>query len=143
MISGEMSHSPGIRGHARKHTAGLLKKLSERADTTALHIRPDDVHDLRTAIRRLRQCLKTFQTLFPKKQVKKIRSQLKDLMYLAGEVRDRDVVVEIISKAGGTDVPLLRSRLAQERDQAGGELRYSLDQYTKRNVFKRWQKALE
>jgi len=138
-----MSHSPGIRGHARKLAAELLKKLSDRAGATAPHILADDVHDLRTAIRRFRQCLKTFETLHPNKTVKKIRSQLKDLMQLAGEVRDRDVTLDIVSKAGGGAIPILRSRLAQERDQASGELRHALDQYANRGLFKRWKKALE
>ena len=59
----------------------------------------EGVHDMRVSIRRLRSALRDFAQLTDKFPLKKIRTRLKFLADLLGEVRDLDVAIDAFTKA--------------------------------------------
>jgi CHAD domain-containing protein len=56
---------------------------------------PDEVHDLRVSIRRLGQRLRVFGDWVPKKAARKIRRRIREVLGMAGEVRDCDIAAEL------------------------------------------------
>src|SRR5689334_22620842 len=74
----------------------LLGKLAFQVRRAAKRPDEDAIHDLRVAIRRLSQCLREFRAFFPRQESKKILKQLGRLMDLAGEMRNRDIAVELL-----------------------------------------------
>jgi len=56
------------------------------------------IHDLRVATRRFSQVLRVFKPCFRGKESRKIRRELKQIMELAGEVRNCDIALKLVSK---------------------------------------------
>ena len=59
----------------------------------------EGVHDMRVSIRRLRSALRDFAQLTDKFPLKKIRTKLKFLADILGEVRDLDVAIDAFTEA--------------------------------------------
>ncbi len=78
----------------------------------------DDVHQARVATRRLRSDLKTFGVILDPLWRDHLRSELKWLGTVLGELRDRDVLFDGLSHP---PVPV-RQRLAVQRSEAGRRL---------------------
>jgi CHAD domain-containing protein len=68
---------------------------------------PDAVHKMRVATRRLRSVLKTFRPQFDRPAVDRVRSELRWLGELLGEVRDREVLGARLAGALATEPPEL------------------------------------
>ena len=82
----------------------------------------DDVHQARVATRRLRSDLKTFGVVLDPLWRDHLRSELKWLGMVLGELRDRDVLSD-----GLADAPIaVRQRLAVQRFEAGRRLAEAL-----------------
>jgi len=71
---------------------------------------PEAVHKLRVSIRRFGQGLRVFKQYVSARESKKVRKQLKRIMTLAGELRNRDVALELLAKAEVTSEDLVRQR---------------------------------
>jgi CHAD domain-containing protein len=93
---------------------------------------PDEVHDARVALRRLRSDLRTLEPLVRRRQVEHLRGELEWLAALLGRVRDLDVLADhvhdwlpstAIDDEGGR---LLLRRLRGERRVAAMVLRNAL-----------------
>ena len=69
------------------HSLPLLRKLSRLLHEVPQKASPEPVHRLRTTIRRIEAVLDAL----PEENHEKLRRQLRDLRWLAGEVRDLDV----------------------------------------------------
>jgi CHAD domain-containing protein len=74
-------------------------KIVELHSAPLEHPRGEGVHDMRVSIRRLRSALRDFAQLTDKFPLKKIRTKLKALADLLGEVRDLDVAIDAFTKA--------------------------------------------
>lgn len=86
---------------ARKQTQSALRRLSARLAFAAKHPEePEAIHDLRVAIRRFTQCLRTFEHLFDPDIVKRFKRRLGKLMEACGEVRDCDIAQRLLRVAG-------------------------------------------
>lgn len=106
-----------IRAHAEEQAKSLLRRFREEAKRTARQPDADAVHDLRVSIRRLTQCLRTFSQFLPGRRTRKTRRGLKRLMGLAAEVRNRDITIEFLERAGSPPGPALtRGRARAERN---------------------------
>ena len=92
----------------------------------------DAIHDLRVAIRRLSRCLRVFAQFYPGRSWKQMRRRLADLMEACGSVRDRDIAIELLEKAGVPAASPLVRQLDAERRAADEELRREL---------RRWKRA--
>lgn len=59
----------------------------------------EPVHKLRVSIRRLQQALRVFRQFVDKKSSRKVRSQMRRVMKLAGTVREHDIGMQLLNKA--------------------------------------------
>ena len=127
----------------RLQTGILLRSLASQVNRTARKTDADAIHDLRVAIRRLSRCLRVFAQFYPGQAWKKIRRRLADLMKACGSVRDRDIAIDLLQKAGVPPTSALVRQLDQERRAAERELRRDLLRWKQRGFSRRWRVRLE
>lgn len=118
----------------------LLERLAFEINGAVHAPRADAVHDLRVAIRRFTQVLSACKACFPARPVRKMRRQLKLIMTLAGEVRDTDVALQLISAAGDRS---LEAKLRARRKTAAKSLLSSLKNWMMRKSVSKWRRVLE
>jgi inorganic triphosphatase YgiF len=105
-----MRNQPPIRQYAVEQITSRLGRLVFECKRCGKALDPDAVHDLRVSIRRLNQSLRTFGSLLPDGEPRKVRRQARRLMRLAGEIRNRDVALEWMARDGVARRSALRSR---------------------------------
>ena len=132
-----------MRGFVRLQTGILLRRLASQVTRTARTGDAEAIHDLRVAIRRLSRCLRVFAPFYPGHSWKPVRRRLGDLMDACGSVRDRDIAIELLAKAGVPSVSPMVRRLDEERRDAEAELRRELRRWQHRGFQRRWQARLE
>ncbi len=110
-----------------------LQRASELLDNVAremhkAHKNPDAgaIHDVRVAIRRLRQCLDVFAPMFPRRASAKADRRARKVLKAAGEVRNFDIAAELIKKAGISRAQPLIEALRQNRGKAEKHLARAL-----------------
>lgn len=99
--------TPTTPGLSKKSTAGdiVLAYLGEQVgevlsnDVNVRLARPDSVHRMRVATRRLRSALQTFKPVFEAEAVRPLRAELKWLAGALGAARDAEVLHERLSNA--------------------------------------------
>jgi CHAD domain-containing protein len=101
------------------------------------------VHDLRVSIRRLTECLRTFEDLYPAAPRRKLRKQLRRLMKRAEHVRSADVDLDLLSKAGVVDSSTHVRRIRTRRAQYCAAMQDELRAFLGRPDLKKWHEALE
>jgi CHAD domain-containing protein len=132
-----------MREYVLVQTGILLGGLAFQVNRTAGSGDAEAIHDLRVAVRRLSRCLRVFAQFYPARSWKPMRRRLAGLMDACGSVRDRDIAVELLEKAGvPADSPLVR-QLHEERRAADGELRRELRRWKKDSFSHRWRVRLE
>jgi CHAD domain-containing protein len=132
-----------MRDYARLQTAILLRRFAFQVNRTARNTDADSIHDLRTSIRRLSQCLRVFADFYPEDAGKKLRRQMRDLMSAAGSVRDLDIAVELAVKSGvASDAPLIQS-LETERRQSARRLALQARRWNNKDFSRKWRARLE
>jgi hypothetical protein len=72
-----------------------------------------------------------------------MRRRLSGLMDACGSVRDRDIAIELLEKAGVAATSPLVRQLDEERRAADGELRRELRRWKKDGLSRRWSVRLE
>lgn len=137
-----MNEGPNIREYAHGQVASRLGKLAYEVRSAARKPSADAIHDLRVAVRRFGQSLVVFASLLPPKEVKKIRKRLSRVMDLTGEIRDRDIALELLAKAGvGKSDPLV-SKLATGRREAERNLAEKVKRWNQSGFSAKWRAAL-
>ena len=131
------------RAYAQQQTRTLLRRLAFQVNQTMRQGDADAVHDLRVAIRRFTQCLRTFGQFFPKAETKKIRQRLKTIMQAAAEVRDFDITLELFEEAGIPKKSKAGSVLLKQRKQAEKKLMNVIRQSSRDNFSRKWRTKLE
>src|SRR5580658_248707 len=121
----------------------LLRRLAEQVKRTAETADVESVHDLRVAIRRLSRALRVFAQFFPGKQWKRIRKELSYLMDAAAALRDSDVALELLEKAGVGKRAHAALALQARRREAEAKLSEELQLWQSRNFAHQWREALE
>ena len=106
-----------------QHARDLLRKATTRLDRELGRTIDDPgeepVHDMRVAIRRLSQALRTFASLFPAREARTMRQALKPALAAAAVARDLDVGIELLHKEElPAEHPLL-GKMGAERRRAG------------------------
>jgi CHAD domain-containing protein len=132
-----------MREYARSHTAMLLRRFAFQANRTARVADADSIHDLRVAIRRLSRSLRVFSQFFPADSRKKTRRQLSELLQAAGDVRDRDIALDLLEKAGVSRDSVLGKQLETERRAAVQQLMVQVRTWHERGSFAKWRTRLE
>jgi CHAD domain-containing protein len=111
-----------VRLYVNAQTSDLLHHLAVQIKQLKHTPKEEDdapaIHDLRVAIRRLRQCLRVFEAFFPAKQGRKVRAQLSKVMHACGDVRDRDIALGLLAEAGVDESSPLLKRLRKQRRSA-------------------------
>src|SRR5262249_23901511 len=140
-----MDKKPGlltIEGYASAQAAALLDRLAWQVRHTAKRCDPESVPDLRVAIRQLANCLRVFKPFLPGQPRKKIRRQLQAIRDLAGEVRNRDIALEILASVLDPPREELSPQLSHERARAKRELENALHHWTRQKLFRKWRETL-
>lgn len=126
--------------YAAERASELLDKFASEVHKTSQHPDPEAVHDLRVAIRRLRQCLSVFEDSFPPESRESIAKKLRKLLGKAGEVRNFDIAVELLKKDAAA-APLLHA-IRRDRDDAAGKYRHTLSKVDGRGAAGKWRHKL-
>jgi CHAD domain-containing protein len=132
-----------MKEFAQLQVSTLLRRLAAQVKRTGEVADVDSVHDLRVAIRRLSRALRSFAQFFPGKSWKRIRKELSNLMDAAAAVRDNDVALELIEKAGAGERARLTLTVQARRREAEAKLREELQNWQGRGCAREWREALE
>ena len=128
----------------RGRSAHLIGRVEERMTSAAeAKANANSVHDLRTSIRRLSECLKTFDNLFPRGEAGRLRRKLRKLMQLAGEVRNLDIAGSLFEKAGVPPDDVLMERLREEKLACQRALTDKIIAWTEHQRPKKWHGMLK
>ena len=123
---------------ASPKTRELLDHFASEVRLTIKTPEPDQVHNLRVAIRRLTQALVVVAP--ESKGAKKTRRELKHLMQLAGNVRDCDINLKLAGKLGASQEFL--SRLHRRRAAAERLLNQELQNWDHPGLMSEWKEKL-
>lgn len=134
--------TPSTRRFAQEHADRLLGYLGEQIERSAKLAGADEVHDLRVAIRRFKAVLKALEPCFPGREARKISLELKRIMSLAGEVRDRDIGVELLASVSGTVAAPVVIQFEIERMIAAKNLTDALETLVQANASDGWNQLL-
>jgi CHAD domain-containing protein len=132
-----------MREFAAEQVSSRLGRLVFQLRRNGKSLDADTVHDLRVAIRRFNQSLRIFGALLPRREAKKIRKRMRRLLDSAADVRDRDIALEFLKKAGLSDNTALWSRLTHERKQAEDALAEAIRTYGNKKSYSKWRSALQ
>ena len=99
----------------------------------------ESVHDLRTGIRRLSECLRAFDAVFAQGHAARLRRKLRKLMDLAAEVRNRDISAELFREAGVAQSDPTFSRLQAEQEIQKQLLRSKLERWADSKRAEHWR----
>lgn len=132
-----------IEEYAKAQTATLLERLAPQVGRTAQSPDPEAVHDLRVEVRHLVNCFRVFKQFFPNPVGKKTAHRLQTLKKLAGEVRDRDIALEVLVSRLGLQDDDLSAWLLNEREKAEQELREALQRWTRRKFLRKWRRMID
>ena len=130
-----------MRRYARGQASSLLRRLSFRMNRAAKLRDADSIHDLRVAIRRFEQCLQIFHQFLPGGH-KKIRRRLRKIMELSGEIRNRDVALDLLKQAGLPARSAVTIRLLRERRDVQSKLVTSFARWGDRDLTRKWSSRL-
>lgn len=131
-----------LQDFARERAALLLRRLAFRMNRAANLHDPESLHDLRVSIRRFEQCLRVFGQFFPHRQTKKIQRRLNKVMKLSGEIRNRDIAVQLLKKVKAAGEQPFSTRLLREARECRVELAGLLNRWGRRDSFRRWGSKL-
>ena len=104
-----MAHSIHIRDSDPAKRIGLddwMARVAELAEKVRNTWHPDDVHDLRTAIRRCRVMAEALSEVNPDPGWRKLKKSTRRLFRALGELRDSQVKLEWARKLGAASDPL-------------------------------------
>lgn len=109
-----------------------LEEIRAREPGTRLGADSEELHKLRVATRRIRSVLRSARPLLADPgEAERLRSELKLLASLLGEVRDRDVLIEYLvgelESLDGAPLGAMLELLDGERETARRELTVALD----------------
>lgn len=127
-----------MRDYALERGALLLRRLAFQMHRAARLRDPESIHDLRVSIRRFQQCLAVFAQFFPRGQTKKIRARLHQIMQIAGEIRNRDIALDLLHKSGLPPDVALAGRWREEARQFHADLVRLLARWGRRDISRRW-----
>ncbi len=138
-----MKPEVSIRKHANQLASVLLRRFAFEVNRAAKPANSEAVHDLRVSIRRLAHCLRLFRGFFPRGKARAILRELKELMRQAAVVRNRDVGIELLKRAGMRPASPVMAKLKREREREHRLLRETLRVWTRSGAFKKWRSQLE
>ena len=131
------------RKFAAEQTSKLLRRLAFQVNRGVKSHDAAAIHDLRVSIRRFSQTLVVFKPCFRGKEMRKIRQRLKRIMIPAGQVRNYDIALKLLSKSPLKDASDLRSKMQGGRKESERVLISLLKRWTERKSSQKWRAELE
>lgn len=131
------------RRFAREQADKLLGRLAFQIGRAIKSRKPDTIHDLRVSIRRFEQALRIFKPCFRGKEVRKIRRELKQIMYLAGQVRNHDLATKVLTNRKRFEGTALQQKIQIRRREVERSLVTLLKSWLDRKSSLKWRAALE
>ena len=135
------AHAP-LHQFVRQLLEWRLEQAQKQWRRCARKAGPDEIHDLRVSLRRFGENLWLFRRLFPKRERRQVRGELKLVMRLTGACRDADIAIESFEKAGVLPGPVYRLALANARATAEAALVAALAAGLKTDFAHRWRETL-
>jgi CHAD domain-containing protein len=132
-----------MKEFVRRQTDDRLRNLAAQIDRAAEDGGPDAVHDLRVAIRRLSRCLRAFAAFYPGRTWKHLRVELSELLHAAGQIRDRDIALEMLAKARVGRRSAIVVKLEAERTAAHAGFVAEVRHWRDRKAVQKWGRRLE
>jgi CHAD domain-containing protein len=132
-----------LKDHVRSHTVLLLKGLAVQVRLASTRTDEESVHDLRVAIRQLRECLRMFKEIYPPAPRKKIRKELRKLMSSAELVRSADIALSLMKEAGLAENDAQVHDMREQRAAHRAALRGDLASFASQPYTKAWREALK
>jgi CHAD domain-containing protein len=132
-----------MREFARQQTALLMARLNVVLNRAAREGDEQSIHDVRVALRRLSRCLRVFAPLYPDGSWKKIRRRIASLMAAAGAVRDCDIAIELVGRAGVPRRSAMVAQLTEQRRKTGRDLLLEIRRWKSRDFPRQWRRRLE
>ena len=126
-----------MREYAVNKTGSLMDDLVFALHTAAKAPDEEAVHKMRVAIRRFQQALRLFRQYFEEKGAEKIKTELRSIMEVAGELRNRDIAMGLVTEGGGDAQALFNQRVQLKHKLAEG-----LKPYAKPDLSLRWRVLL-
>lgn len=123
---------------ARERLRELIDKAVFEMHNSARLRDPESVHKMRVAIRRFQQALRVFDQYVPKDSSRKVKREMRDVMKAAGELRNRDIALELLD---GHDA--LKKILRQQRLEAKRHLAAILQDASRPDLSIKWRTRLE
>ena len=118
----------------------LLRRFAFEVHRTLKGSDPEAIHDLRVSVRRLDQCLETFEKLFPAGEAARVARRTSRVRKLAGSLRNLDIAAEYFKKASAPAA--LRSRLSARRRIEAQQLREHLKKLARKESWRKWKARL-
>jgi CHAD domain-containing protein len=131
------------RRFAREQADRLLGRLAFQIGRAIKSRNAEAIHDLRVAIRRFAQALRAFKPCFQGKELRKIRRELKQIMAVAGEVRNHDIALKLVAKSKRVQRTGLQPKIQSGRREAERSLVTLLKRWLERKSSLKWRNALE
>jgi len=116
-----------------------LGRLAFQINQTVKSRDAEAVHDLRVALRRFSQVLRVFKPCFRGKEARKIRRELKQMMDLAGEVRNCDIALKLMAKSRRRDITGLPPKVQDLRREGERALIAFLRHWVDRKSSLKWR----
>ena len=113
----------------------LLERFHSQLARTLATPGPDEIHDLRVALRRFSQALSA--TAHGSASANDMRDAMKRLMKFAGAVRDYDIALKLIAKSGGSKA--LMTRLRRERGRREALLIRKSKDWMRTHPIEKWR----
>jgi CHAD domain-containing protein len=132
-----------MREYARQQTALLMGRLGVALNRAAREGDVQSIHDVRVALRRLSRCLRVFAPLYPDGSWKKMRRRIAGLLAAAGAVRDCDIAIELVCRAGVARRSAMVALLAAQRRKTGRDLLLEVRRWKNRDFPRQWRSRLE
>lgn len=131
-----------MRRFVHLQTRILLRKLALQINRAAREGNPEAVHDLRVSIRRFSRCLRVFAQFYPGNSGKRMRRHLTLLMDDCAAVRDLDIAIDLLGKAGLPQSSPVVRRLEGDRADAARRLSSALRHWKSAAIPRKWKTQL-
>jgi CHAD domain-containing protein len=135
--------SESIVRFSAEQSAGFLRSLMLEAGHAMKSGGIEAVHDLRVSIRRFRQVLKIFKPWIPREESRLLRSEMKEIMTHAGDVRDRDIAITLLRKIHAPGNRRIAAEIHEKRGAAALALQACLRDFRRRGSPAAWRRALK
>ncbi|HVY91143.1 MAG TPA: CHAD domain-containing protein [Bryobacteraceae bacterium] len=135
--------SESIVRFCAEQSTGFLRSLMLETGHAMRSGGIEAVHDLRVSIRRFRQVLKVFKPWIPREESRLLRSEMKDIMAHAGDVRDRDIAIALLRKIHAPGNRRIAAEIHEKRVAPAHALQACLRDFRRRGSPAAWRRALK